>query len=357
MSASRRRLALFSVAAVVLASSLILATAEAVLRLADYPPAVFSPWIRSEHLGFRLAPSLHTRMTGPEYDVAVDTNSLGFRDDEIGPKKATRVLLLGDSFAMGYGVERGALFADLLERDLGIDVVNAATGGYEIVHQIQVLEEYGKSLAPDLVVYALYLGNDLAWNDQWKREDDGTLHSLVRQYPVRQPREIKLMRLLRNTIYGVRSREKDAEWLPYEGYLGLCERNLGDEARKDYDDATALLGELARKVRELGVPLLVVFVPYRSMVEPEARVALAAKVPDLAVRYDLTLPRHEMDGRLAGLGIDHADATPFLADWHERERAGLFFPVDGHLTVEGHRAMAAFLEPLLRKRISPVRHL
>jgi len=355
VSASRSRLALFSIAAIVLASSLCLAAAEVVLRLLDYPPAAFSPWIRSEHLGFQLAPSLQTRMTGPEYDVAVETNSLGFRDDEIAPKQGTRILLLGDSFAMGYGVERGQIFADIVERDLGVDVVDAATGGYEIVHQVQVMKEYGKSLKPDLVVYALYLGNDLAWNDQWQRGNDGTLRSISRQYPVRQPREIKLLRLLRNVFYGVKAKEK--EWLPFEGYLGLCERNLNDEARKDYDEATALVVELAQQVRELNVPLLVVFVPYRSMVEQEARAALAAKVPDLDARYDLARPGREMDERLGKLGIDHADSTAFLTKWHEREGAGLFFPVDGHLNVEGHRAMAAFLEPLLRERVAAVPHL
>ncbi len=359
MSSPKGRLALFAAAAIVLASLLSLAMAEAVLRLVDYPAATFSPWIRSEHLGFRLVPSLKTRMSGPEYDVAVETNSMGFRDDEIGPKTGKRILLLGDSFAMGYGVSRGEIFADRLERDLGVDVVDAGTGGYEIVHQVQLLKEYGKSLAPDFVVYALYLGNDLAWNDQWERGSDGTLRSLVREYPVRQPREIKLLRLLHDFAYGLRakSKEKDGEWLPFDGYLGLCERDFGEEARKDYDQATGLLGEMAQQVRGLGVPFFVVFVPYRSMVEPEARASLKVKVPDLDSRYDLTRPGREMDRRLTELGIDHADSTAFLAEQHSRTGAGLFFPIDGHLTPEGHRALGAFLEPLLKERLARVPNL
>ncbi|MBI5506101.1 MAG: SGNH/GDSL hydrolase family protein [Deltaproteobacteria bacterium] len=356
MSARPGRFALFSIAAIVLASSLGMAIAEAVLRLVDYPAATFSPWIRSERFGFRLAPDLTTRMRGPEYDVAVETNSLGFRDDAVGPKTTKRILLLGDSFAMGYGVERGEIFADRIERDLGVDVVNAATGGYEIVHQVELLKAYGKSLAPDLVVYALYLGNDLAWNDQWQRGQDGSLRSLVREYPVRRPHEIKLLRLARDFVYGLRSRskEKEAEWLPFEGYLGLCERDLGQEALQDYDRATGLIGEMAEQVRGLGAAFFVVLVPYRSMVEPEARERLRSKVPDLDVRYDLTRPGREMDRRLTGLGVEHADSTPFLAAQHSRSGAGLFFPIDGHLTGAGHRALADFLEPLLKARLGPV---
>lgn len=349
-------MALFAGTALVLASILGLVAAEIALRLADYPRASFSPWIRNQHLGFRLAPLLKTRMSGPEYDVAIETNSMGFRDDEVVPKAGKRILLLGDSFTMGYGVARGEIFADRLERDLGVDVVNAGTGGYEIVHQIQLLTEYGKSLAPDLVLYVLYLGNDLAWNDQWERGADGTLRSPVREYPVRQRSEIKLVRLLRDFAYRLRTRssEKQGEWLPLDGYLGLCERDLGPEARKDYEQATALLAEMAAQVQALRARFLVAFVPYRSMVDAQARQGLEARVADLDKRYDLTRPAREMAERLAGLGLDRADSTPFLRDWHGSGGAGLFFPIDGHLTAEGHRALAAFLEPLLKERFVSV---
>ena len=41
-----------------------------------------------------------------EYDVEFATNRLGLRNDEVGPKRGFRVLLLGDSFTCGYGVRR-----------------------------------------------------------------------------------------------------------------------------------------------------------------------------------------------------------------------------------------------------------
>lgn len=359
MSASQRHPALFGAAAAVVMTLLSLGTAEILLRLVDYPPSGFSPWIRSDAFGFRLAPGISTRMRGPEYDVEIATNSLGMRDDEPAAKTKPRVLLLGDSFAMGYGVERGQIFADRLEQELPIDVINAGTGGYEIIQQPRVLEEYGPRLQPDLVLYALYLGNDLAQNDEWAVRADGTLHNVVREYPVRQLREVKLVRLVKDFLYGIRKgrSEKDGEWLPFEGYLGLCERTLGPEAEKDYDDAEALLETLAEQSRKLGVPLLVLMLPYRSMVEPEARAGLERKVSGITERYDLSRPAREIGARMTRLRIEHADVTPFLADESRRGGEGLFFPVDGHLTPAGHDSVARFAAARIRGILAAGRDL
>lgn len=359
MSVNGRRAAVFGVAAIALGTLVTLGLTEVTLRVLDYPSSSFSPWIRSDAFGFRLAPGISLRMRGPEYDVEVATNSLGMRDDEPGPKTGPRVLLLGDSFAMGYGVERGQLFADLLEKDLRIDVVDAGTGGYEIIQQPRVLAEYGPRLKPDLVLYALYLGNDLAQNDEWEVQADGTLRNRVRQYPVRQASEVKVVRLVRDFLYGVRQgrSEKAGEWLPFEGYLGLCEKNLGAEAVKDYAEAGEQLAALAAEARKQGLPLLVLMLPYRSMVEPDARSSLASKVPGLDERYDLTRPAREIGARMDALGIDHADVTPFLVEEYRRSGAPLFYPVDGHLTVAGQAAVARFAEPLVRERIGASPHL
>ena len=359
MIASQRRKALFGVVAATLVTGLSLGAAELLLRAVDYPPAAFSPWIRSDTFGFRLAPGISVRMRGPEYDVEIATNSLGMRDDEPGPKTGPRVLLLGDSFAMGYGVERGQIFADLLEQQLHADVVNAGTGGYEIVQQVRMLAEYAPRLRPDLVVYALYLGNDLAQNDEWEVRGDGTLHNRVREYPVRRPREVKLVRLVRDLLYGMRKShgEREGEWLPLDGYLGLCERSLGQEALEDYDEADALLGRLSDQSRQLGLPLLVLMLPYRSMVEPAALVGLERKIPDLEARYDLSRPAREIGARMTARGIEHADVTAFLVEEQRRSGQALFFPIDGHLTAAGHDAVARFALPLVRERLAGLPHL
>src|SRR5205085_2142260 len=212
---------------------------------------------------------------------------------------------------------------------------------------------------PGVVLYALYLGNDLAQNDEWEVRDDGTLHNRVREYPVRQSHEIKLVRLVRDFVYGVRKgrSEKEGEWLPFEGYLGLCERTLGAEAKKDYDDAAALLANLAGESRRFSAPLVVLMLPYRSMVEPEARASLEQKVPGLSSKYDLSQPARVIGERMTALGIEHIDATDFLTEEHRRTGSELFYPIDGHLTAAGHDAVARLVAPRLRELVRERDHL
>src|SRR5262245_37107181 len=75
----------------------------------------------------------------PELKVTFHTNSEGLRDDPgLRPAKPAgvyRVMMLGDSFVLGYTVDRQDLFVDELEgwwksEERRIEVVNGGTEGY-----------------------------------------------------------------------------------------------------------------------------------------------------------------------------------------------------------------------------------
>jgi hypothetical protein len=281
-----------------------LGAVELALQIADYPPSVFSPWIRDRDTGYRYAPSLHTRMKRPkEYDVAFETNSLGMRDDEVGPKHGPRILMLGDSFASGYGIERGEMFADILERNLGVEIVDAAVGGYEIIHQARWFEAHGRELAPDLVVYVVYLGNDLSRNDEWRVDESGALVSLEREFPVRRAYEIKLLSLYKSFRYRrkIEEEQQRGDWVPKPDYLATAERELSDGAKKDYADVEQLLGRLRDDVRAGGAELFVVLVPYRTMVDRKERDRFSAMTAGLrgTLRSRCARPPHGGDSREA----------------------------------------------------------
>lgn len=343
--------ALFALTASALALGLALGLAEAALEILDYPPDTFSPWIRMQDTGFGYAPSFRTRMKRPgEYDVAFDTDGSGFRDDEIGPKRGTRIVLLGDSFASGYGVERGQMFADILEHELGIDIVNTAVGGYEIIHQVRFFGSRGRKLEPDLVVYALYLGNDLSRNNEWTASGDGTLTSPAHKFPVRTAHQIRLQMLYKQVRYAASMREEQArgEWEPWPDYLLSAERAPGAEATGDYRDVEVLLQRLNDEVQSSGAKLFVVMIPYRQMVEEQAYERLRAGTPDFDARYDISLPDRKTTEILDRLNIDHFDLTAAFRAHFAQGGGPLFFPVDGHLNVEGNAFVAQTLEPVLR---------
>jgi hypothetical protein len=78
--------------------------------------------------------------------------------------------MLGDSFTLGFAVDRSDLFVDRLERwwqaeGRRVDVINAGTEGYSTDQSILWLAERGVDFAPDLVLLFPY-ENDIYWNAQ-----------------------------------------------------------------------------------------------------------------------------------------------------------------------------------------------
>jgi len=125
-------------------------------------------------LGWVKKPNATVRRQAPGIDVTFEINGLGLRDDPMSspekPANTFRVLMLGDSFVLGYTVDRQDLFVDHLEHwwsaeKRRVDVVNAGTEGYATDQEVLWFSEYGRNFAPDLVVLFPY-ENDIYWNGQ-----------------------------------------------------------------------------------------------------------------------------------------------------------------------------------------------
>src|SRR5262249_22470297 len=74
----------------------------------------------------------------------VTLNRLGYRGRELPPRRsggATRVVVLGDSIAFGYGVSDEQTFTHLLDaRDNGIDAANLGVEGFGPGQELLVLQ-------------------------------------------------------------------------------------------------------------------------------------------------------------------------------------------------------------------------
>ena len=95
-----------------------LLVAEGGLRLLGLGPQTRINRFDAE-LGWSKTPNSSARRATKEFDVEYAINGLGLRDDPMqDPGKAAgtfRVLFLGDSFVLGYTVNRDDLFVDVLE--------------------------------------------------------------------------------------------------------------------------------------------------------------------------------------------------------------------------------------------------
>ncbi|MBU0673283.1 MAG: hypothetical protein KJ950_01415 [Proteobacteria bacterium] len=108
--------------------------------------------------------------SGHYYGVTITTNHLGFRDQEISAdnlEESKRILVLGDSFTLGWGVPFKDLFTTKLEDLLNQDrarsrykVINTGTGNYNSIMEVELFKKYGLSLNPDIVIL-MYFANDM----------------------------------------------------------------------------------------------------------------------------------------------------------------------------------------------------
>lgn len=150
---------------------LLLLVLEGLVRLFTSAPATeYDP-----RLGWAYKPRHHaTRSTdGQSWDFR--TSSARLRAPEgcgLGPKRPgeARVLLLGDSFTAGWGLESDQTFAAQLEKfcwDSGRDVtvIPAGTEGYYTDQECLWLEASVARYQPDIVVVCPY-ANDVAGNAQ-----------------------------------------------------------------------------------------------------------------------------------------------------------------------------------------------
>jgi hypothetical protein len=101
------------------------------------------------------------------YGVHLATNSLGLRDREYPPRPdagVTRILLLGDSHTLGWGVPLEQTISRQLERRLNagpraFEVINLGVGNYNAIMVAEQFRQKGLPLHPDIVIW-IYFVND-----------------------------------------------------------------------------------------------------------------------------------------------------------------------------------------------------
>lgn len=98
----------------------------------------------------------------------IETNEEGLRDEpfrEKPPKDTYRILVIGDSYTFGWGVNKSNRYTELLENRLNnyhnrdYQIINAGIPGWGMKDYYTFLEERGTSYHPDMVIIGV-VGND-----------------------------------------------------------------------------------------------------------------------------------------------------------------------------------------------------
>lgn len=106
-------------------------------------------------------PNITAHSDSKDYYYTFKTNSLGIRNPEITEKKGKRILVLGDSFVFGWGVNEEYTFVRLAEKKLqakdpNITLVNTGIPNTGPENYLPMYRALRDKLKPDLVVTVLY---------------------------------------------------------------------------------------------------------------------------------------------------------------------------------------------------------
>jgi lysophospholipase L1-like esterase len=193
------------------------------------------------------------------------SNSLGFRERDIPPQSTARyrIVVVGDSFTWGQGIERAERFSDLLEQFLGprYEVFNFGVRGDKMPEHLTRLTQ-ALTVSPDFVLLQLY-PNDFETHEMER----------PRPYPLLpEPLDSRLGGA--SLLYGL----TNGQWAHVQEMVGITEsyahymeRNLRDANAPNAREAFGQLHEFFVRSRAAGVPAGEVLFPVTEAFGPDGR--------------------------------------------------------------------------------------
>jgi len=132
-------------------------------------------WQYNPRYGWSHIPLSNGSFSSYGFDTKVRINSKGFRGQETNytrDGKFKRIVVLGDSFVWGFGVQEDEMFTSRMEKQIpNLEIVNLGVSGYSTDQELLLYQEEGRKYEADLVVL-LVAGNDFEGNMQ-------TVHNFV----------------------------------------------------------------------------------------------------------------------------------------------------------------------------------
>ncbi len=321
-----------------------------------------------------------------EFNVHYSINAIGLRDREISrnkPEGTKRVLVLGDFFAEGNGVEAKDAFPAQLQALVDAaglstrwEVLNAGEAGYSPLLEYLLLEKQLIDLEPDLVILALDL-SDVYDDIQFTKlaTFDGSGKPVeARADPERNPgpwyveatyslkdilkEHTRLYNFLRRHIALAMLQPPDASGdVRTDKYAMTRDGYHGDAS--DWSLTFGYIERIRKLLAVRGVPLWLTVYPYGHQISPRewngGRVFWGFEQN----RVYTTAPQKQVEELGRSRGIPVINMTDDFLERSKKEFP-LYFAYDGHFLPAGHAvaAEAIFREllPFMRRAEAPTKN-
>lgn len=267
--------------------------------------AVFDPVVT-----YTLRPGRCT-FSNREFSNVYEVNTLGLRDDEAsldGPE----IVVLGDSVAMGWGVEESEAFPARLERLSGRKTLNAAVSSYATARELLMLARIDRSRLRTVIIQ--YSDNDIVENEI----------AVASEWPLRTLTEEEY-------AASVQRHARETTYFPgkYAFNTTVQLRNLVF-ARGDRPQAATLPSSERQAAAFIGVL-------ERSPVDPSAYDVVVVAMDEAFIadaRTRASSSESDWIRRIRFVDLSHILVTPAWS-----------YELDGHQTALGQEAIAAALLP------------
>lgn len=237
----------------------------------------------------------------------------------------SEILVFGDSFAFGHGVDDGAFFAD---RTSGVRVKALGADGYNMVQSLLWMERLRDRLQGKLVVWFAFYGNDLMDN----------LRTNLERY--RTP--------------FLRAGANEGEWeivtghvspepWPFDPNWGYRDKisetyTPGPHSERAFSACEFLIGRADELCREAGARLVVVGIPEVKAMDPREIPTIRERASDPSA-FDPGLPDRMVGAMCASRGVPFVPLSGVLTVQDH-------LPHDCHWTPRGHQRVASLMERL-----------
>jgi lysophospholipase L1-like esterase len=318
----------------------------------------------------------------------IKINSLGFRDDEITinkPKNTKRIIILGDSFTFGMGVDQKEVFTEVLENLLNeanektqsqsqeinqgkqatyYEVINAGSIGYTLDNEYLLLKEKGLALDPDIVIIAFFVGNDVTEfrRHKWITGTNGlpvklidTEHYVDEEHRLRYKGEKEPVsyfwhfvstrfKILQKKLGLYKSDEPTLTWPVF-----LDENDPHGDKRlpKFWGEIEVILKNLKKELDEKNIQLIVLAIP----MDVQTNKKYWGKYSEMYFddeAYRLARPQAKLKEICDKYKIDLIDLLPYFKEADTKD--WLYFEkIDPHWTKQGHEFAAKIIKQYIEK--------
>ncbi len=348
-------------------------------RYGHYHPPNYDGWIKRD-----------------EYQVRIQTNSVGQRGREVPVEKPPgvyRILVLGDSFVEAVQVPEHERFIARLQATFDtikgqkFEVIDGGCGGWGTAQEYLYLREEGMRYAPDLVILAFFVGNDVA-NNSLGLELGGRADLTLKPYfepnehgwPVlieprattpTPPEQIALTLRERSVLYNLietgalQKLSLDDQWARWRDLDAVVELRRQQEDEMFRPTPTAeweaawtttdrLIGMVKGQAAAHGSDFALVAVPTRTQVVESEWRELAGRDRGRRAGLERYLPSKRLSDVAARIEAPILDLLPAFHRAQNRSDAPpLYFRHDQHWTADGHALAADRIYDFLRSDLLP----